>query len=186
MLAVMAVSTMMSVAGSVAKTRQQNKMAEAQANAARSAAMFDFSQLAQQGLETNEAAAQEKLQRQLQSQRELGTIMVAQGEAGVGGGSALRVMGNAMMQGSYDVSVIEANRSSKARQTIAAAEGVRAKAESRINEAKASTVSRGVGLTSAVMAGVSGAATGYSMGTSMFGGTTMKTTGYKHSPSGVY
>jgi hypothetical protein len=182
----MAMTSLMSVVGSITQSKQQNKMAEAQANAARSAAMFDFSQLTQQGLETDEAAAQQKLQRQLQTQRELGTIITAQGEAGVGGKSSLRVMGSAIMQGSYDVAVIEANRASKARQTIATAEGVRAKAEGRINQAKASTVSRGAGITSAFMAGVSGAAKGYSMGTSMFGGTTMTTGAYKHSPSGIY
>ncbi|MCK5614728.1 hypothetical protein KAR91_73380 [Candidatus Pacearchaeota archaeon] len=174
MLAVMAVTTVMSVAGSVAQTKQQNQMAEAQGEAANAAARFDYEQLAQQGMEANEAAAQDKLQRKLQTQRELGTIMVAQGEAGVGGKSALRVMGNAMMQGSYDVSVIEANRLSKARQTIASAEGVRAKAEGRINEARAMTSD---GRLSAVMAGVSGAASGYSMSSSLFSGSTMSTSG---------
>ena len=158
---------------SVISTNAQNEQAEASAAAANRAASYDYQQLAEQKGEVDQQAAQEKLQRQLQTAREHGRIAVAQGEAGVGGNSSLRVLNNALMQGSFDIGVIEANRGSKTRQIMAEVDSVHAKNVSRVNQAESNTVSSGMGFLNAGLAGVSGAATGYTMGQSMFGGKTM-------------
>ena len=169
LMIVMGTMQMMSKAQEI---KASNKMARQEGVAAHKAASFDYQQLTAKRQETDEQAAQEKLQRQLQTKREHGRIAVATGEAGVGGSSPIKVMGNALMQGSYDVSVIEANRSSKARQIIAEKKAVHAKAEYRTNVAKAKTDSPTLGAMQISMAVLQGGMPGYMMG-SWFQGSTM-------------
>lgn len=173
-MTMMVVMGVMATAQSMIATNAQNQLAEEEGKATVSAATYDYQQLAEQRSEVDEKAAQEKLQRQLQTAREHGRIAVAVGEAGVGGTSTMRVMNNAFMQGSYDVSVIEANRMSKARQITSEMGAVQAKAKGRINIAKSKSVSRGAGLFQAGMAGISGGASGYMMGKSFSGKTMTK------------
>ena len=175
-LAMMVVSTVMAVGSSVMATNATNKQAEAEGVAANKAASYDYQKLADQRGEVDEASAAEKLQRQLQTKREHGRIAVAAGEAGVGGSSAMRVMNNAIMQGSSDMSVLEANRASKARQINSEVDSVHATNEGRVNIAESKSISSGAGAMSALFAGVKGGAEGYSAGKSMFGGSVMKTT----------
>lgn len=146
-----------------------NKQMEAQAVSANTAASYDYQGLTEQRGQVDEKSAQEKLQRQLQTQREYATVQVAAGEGGVGGNSVLRVMNNAMMQGSYDTSVIEANRMAKAGQINADMMSVHAGNAGRVNEAEAGTISPTMGAINVGMAGVSGASQGYSMGKSFYG-----------------
>jgi hypothetical protein len=166
----------MSVVQSIMQTNAQNELAESQVEAANKAASFDYQQLALEKSEEDEAAMHDKLQRQLQTAREHSRVMVAQGEAGVSGNSTLRVLNNVLMQGSYDTGVIEANRASKARQIQAQVESVHSTNVGRVNQAEASTVSPGMGLFQAGMAGISGGTSGYSLGSSFsnpFKGRTM-------------
>jgi len=161
---------------SMMATNAQNEQAEAQAEAANKAASYDYQQLAAQKMEEDEQSAQEKLQRQLQTAREHSRISVAMGEAGVTGTSGLRILNNTLMQGSYDIGVIEANRASKARQIMSQVDAVHAQNVGRVNQAEANTVSSAMGFLNAGLAGVSGAAEGYTMGESFFKGKKMPTT----------
>ena len=156
--------------------RATNKAASAEGASANLAASYNYQQLKQEGQEDSEEAAQKKFQRQIQTERELGTIMVAAGEGGVGGNSVLRLMNNTMLQGTYDSSVIEANRESKAKQLQAEADGVYANAKGRVNVARAKSISPSMGAMNTGMSAIQGGAQGYSMGKSLFGGKTMKTT----------
>ena len=172
-LAMMAVMTVGSMVQSYTATTAQNKQAEAEGEAASKAASYDYQTLAEERGEVDEQAAADKLLRQLQTQREHGRIAVAMGEAGVGGKSAMRVMHNTLMQGSYDTSIIEANRASKARQINREIGAVHARAEGRINVSKSQTISPGMGAMQLGLAAISGGASGYTMGKSLFGGNTM-------------
>jgi len=178
----------MKMGQSLMATNAQNKAAQAQTESANLAASYDYQQLTEERHEADEQAAQEKFQRQLQTQREHGRLMVATGEAGVGGNSTLRVLNNAILQGSYDESVIEANRLSKARQVRAKKDSVHATAQSRVNAAKASTISPMMGAMKAGLAGAKGGAQGYMMGKSLFKGKMMKpeTTLQRYKRTGIH
>ncbi len=168
---------LMSAYGAMQLGKAQNNMAEATAENAHAAARFDYQQLSEQRDEIDEVAAQNKFQRQLQTVREQGTIAVAQGEAGVGGSSAMKVMQNAVMQGGYDISVIEANRVTKARQVVAKKFAVHAAAKGATNVAQAQTVSQGQQAMNIGISGVQGYMMGKDLGKSIFGGKTMTTGG---------
>lgn len=159
-----------------AKTQSDatNDMAVATAENANAAAKFNYDQLSIQRDEVDEVAAQNKLQRQLQTQREHGTLAVASGEAGVGGTSVMKVMSNAVMQGSYDISVIEANRMSKARQIVAKKFSTHAAAKGAVNVAEGQIVSPTSQAVNVGVAGAQGYMTAYSMGQT-FGGKPMTT-----------
>lgn len=152
---------------------QANDMAQVTAENAHAAASFNYDQLSAQRTEVDEVAAQNKFQRKLQTAREHGTIAVASGEAGVGGASVMKVMNSATMQGRYDISVIEANRTSKARQIVAKKFSVHAAAKGATSVAQAQIQSP---VTQAINIGVAGAQgymTGKALGTSLFGGSSM-------------
>lgn len=171
MMVVMAATSMVQAKMSI---DMQNKVAKATAVASNRAASFSMQQLAEKRTEVDEKAAQDKFQRQLQTKREQGRITVAMGEAGRGGASAMRVMNNAIMQGSYDTSVIEANRMSKARQITSEIHGVHLKAKGVTDVAKSQIVSGGTAAMNIGIAGVTGGMQGYMMGQS-FKGTKMPT-----------
>ena len=175
---------LMSAYGTMQAGKAQNDMAEATAENAHAAARFDYDQLTAQRGEVDEVAAQEKFQRQLQTAREHGTVTVAAGEAGVGGTSVMKVMNNVVMQGAYDISVIEANRASKARQIVAQKFKVHAAAKGATNIAEAQVVSTGQQVVNIGIAGAQGYMMGKSLGKSIFGGTTMPTSGHHMSIAG--
>lgn len=144
----------MSAAATAYGQSQQNKATKAQAEAATEAGQLDVQQLKTQMEQTNDAATREKLQRQLQTARERATIRVSQGEAGVAGGqSSIRVLNNSIMQGSMDVSTIEANRANSVDQSKAGVLATDAKTRGRINTANAG---RSSGLMSGLLIGGSG------------------------------
>ncbi len=146
--------------------KMTNDMAVATAENANAAASFNYDQLSAQRGEVDEKAAQDKLQRQLQTAREHGTIAVAAGEAGVGGNSVMKVMNNVRMQGQYDISVIEANRTSKARQIVAKKFSVHAAAKGVVNVAKTTMESPLTQTVNIGVAGVQGYMVGKELGTS--------------------
>jgi len=164
--AVYIVMAMMSAVQADQANKAQNAAAEASAEGANVAATFKMEALATKRGEVDEAAAAQKLQRQLQTKREHGRATVAAGEAGVGGNSTLRAINNALMQGGYDTSVIEANRMSKARQLNTESYGAHLSAESQVNVAETQTVSPAMGAMNVGIAGVSGYMSAASMGKS--------------------
>jgi hypothetical protein len=161
-IAMAAVSAAASAYGVV----QQNKAMKLQAEEASKAEGLDLSRLTARSEEESDAAAQEKLQRELQTQRERGRIRVAQGEAGVTGPTTLRVLSSSLRQGAMDVSVIEANRLAKIEQLQYDRMGVSAKAESRRAGAQAGFVSPGL----AALQITGSAAEGYAAGSSLTAG----------------
>ena len=175
---------LMSAYGAKTAADAANDMATATAENAHAAARFDYDQLSEQRREVDEVAAQDKFQRQLQTAREHGMVTVAAGEAGVGGTSVMKVMSNTIMQGRYDISVIEANRASKARQIVAQKFKVHAAAKGATNIAEAQTVGTGQQIVNIGIAGAQGYMMGKSLGKSLFGGSTMPTSGHHMSIAG--
>lgn len=166
-LAVMAVTAIASAATTVMGNNAQNKALEAQAAQANIKTQFDYDQLTNQATDVNDASAQEKLNRQLQTARQRGQVAVAQGDAGVGGNSSLMVMNNTIMQERMDMDVLEGNRAGQIRNinSTMAGEGIGAQGEYEATKAK--TMGTGAQLMAAGMSGASGAASGYKMGTTL-------------------
>jgi len=146
---------------------QTNQMAGQAAEEAHKHAGFNYQQLISEAEETNDAAAQDKLQRQLQGLRERGRIAVAQGEAGVGGNSSLKAINNAKLQESMDVGVIEANRGSAQRKIASDVTSTKMQLESRINTAKSQVVGLPMMLLTAGMAGTSGYMAGHDLSSAL-------------------
>jgi hypothetical protein len=169
-----------SAAAAAYQVKQTNENMERQAEEASKAEGLDMSRLAARSEEENDAAAQEKLQRELQTQRERGRIRVAQGESGVSGSTTLRVLDTSLRQGAMDVSVMEANRLSKQDQMNFDKMGVGNKADSRRAAAQAGFVSPGLAALQIGGAGASGYASGVGM---ISGGTTSGAGTKKTQPS---
>lgn len=151
------------VAQSAMTIRQQDKIADANTAAASEAVASDYQRLLDEQTAVNDKAAQEKLHRQIQTAKEQGRIRAIQGEAGVEGVSTVSILNNALMAESMDLSTIETNRKSGTRQVQAGMESVRARAQSRINDAYSTKVG-GIGAAmNLATAGVSG----YNMGANM-------------------
>jgi hypothetical protein len=129
------VAAVIAAISSAYTVHRTNKTAQKQINAANDAAKLDMVLLQDQTRELNDQAARDKLQRQLQTERERGKIRATQSAAGIEGVSALGILNNALMQETMDVGVLEANRSSGVSQYNAASAKVSANAQSRFNEA---------------------------------------------------
>lgn len=146
---------------------QQNDYARKQVEATEKAHRADQGRIAEEQRQINEAAAQEKFQRELQGERERGRIRAIQGEAGVEGVTPLTVLNASLLQESMDKQTLESNRSGSIEQTKAVAESIRAKAQARLNEAEAMGVDRTSGTLSVINAGIQGYNQGSSFGKSM-------------------
>ena len=147
---------------------QQNAQAEAGAEAANQAAAYDYQLQNLQEQQVNEQATLDKFERMRQAQRERSKIAVAAGEGGVGGVSPMRQLANALLQASYDTSIIETSRQNQIMQGEAAKQGIHAQAESRVNQYKSMVSSPFMSALKIGGSGVSGFATGYGTGKSLF------------------
>lgn len=177
------VSMAMSAASTVITTNRQNKMAENQGEAAVENTKSAYGQLLDKQLQTDEAATHDKLQRQLQGARERGRILVAQGQAGVGGNSSLRVLNNAMLQESYDQGVIEANQEGATGQIRNEMYGAYTAGKSGVNMADASAYSQGTQYAMIGMNSAEGFASGYQTGQSFSKVKPIKTGGSPYVPA---
>lgn len=147
---------------------QQNAQAEAGAEAANQAAAYDYQLANLQEQQINEQAALDKFERKRQAIRERSKIAVAAGEGGVGGVSPMRQLANALLQASYDTSIIETSRQNQIMQAEATKQGTYAQAQSRINQYKSMVTSPFMSVLKIGSSGVAGFATGYGTGKSLF------------------
>lgn len=159
---------LVSAAATAYSVNQSNKTNKAMAEAANEAAGLDMARLQAGSDQVNSKSAQEKLQREMQTQRERARIRVSQGESGVSGQSSLRVLNNSLMQGSFDIGILEANRVNSQDQLNADRMDVSAGNKGRVNQANAGMTS---GPMAALMIGGS-AGSAYASSGGSFGSTT--------------
>jgi hypothetical protein len=146
--------------GSGASAIGANKQAQAQMDAAAASNAQQQAALQLQQVQVNEAASEEARQRAAQTNRELGKFMVASGASGLSGISLERQQAATNIGEQLDLGVLATNRENRIAQSQLQALGVQAQAQSRINQAEASSV----GPLGAVLGIAQGAAQGYVAG----------------------
>jgi len=160
-LAVMAITTIASVATGVTSYVQSENVADAEKKAAEGAAASDYQQATLQQDQINAAAGQDMTERLRQSLKERAAIRVSAGEAGLTTG---REELASYQSASKDVAIMEANRSSGVEQTQVEKQAIFANAQGRINTAQSRVPSpfmAGLQIsTSAAAAGAQGYAAG--------------------------
>jgi hypothetical protein len=161
-------SGLLSAAGSAVGIMQTNKTAEAAAQNAVRAANYDYQLLNLRQQQVNEKAAQQAFERQRQGLRERSKVLVATGEAGVLGNTPLREMYNTMFQTGYDTGIIEQNRVNQSLQVQAYKEGVKAQAESRINQAESMVTNPWMAILKIGMSGLGAGLSGWATGNQLF------------------
>lgn len=124
MAAVTAATTTMTI-------KNQNDMAEAQAEQANASAQSQYNALQEEERQINSQAALEKLERQRQALRERASLRVATGESGVAGVNPTRELANVGVQESYDMAILEENRQNKVYQNQSNKGAVQAEAKAR-------------------------------------------------------
>ena len=135
----------------------QNKQAQAQMDAAASANNQQQATMQLQQVQINQAASQEAQARAAQTNRELGKFMAMGGASGVTGVSMDRQQAASGVGEQMDLGILATNRENRIAQSQLQALGIQAKAQSRINQAEASSV----GPMQAILGIASGAAGGY-------------------------
>ena len=161
----------MAGAGAVKSTMEvmnANRTATAMGENAAYAAATDYAVLDARVRQLDDKATQDAMERQRQALRDRSRIMVAAGEAGVGGNSLLRDIHNTMVQADYDRGIIQANREVGVADTVMAKRGVYAEHQGRYNAAKSMAYNP---FTSALKIGAStvqGGLAGYNMGGRLF------------------
>jgi hypothetical protein len=168
-MAVAGATAALSMATTAYGINQQNKAAGQAMEAAETAAQNDYMLLDMKQHQMNDKATLEKFDRGRQALRERAMVTVASGEAGIGGSSVLQQIGDTFMQQEYDTDIMEGNRLNAANQNMAERQGVFADASSRYNEAKSNVSSPFASILKIGSAGVSGFASGYSMGSAFSG-----------------
>jgi len=138
----------------------QNKQAQAQMDAAASANNQQQATMQLQQVQINQAASQEAQARAAQTNRELGKFMAMGGASGVTGVSMDRQQAASGVGEQMDLGILATNRENRIAQSQLQALGIQAKAQSRINQAEASSV----GPMQAILGIASGAAGGYASG----------------------
>ncbi|MFC1524616.1 hypothetical protein ACFL6N_07490 [Thermodesulfobacteriota bacterium] len=142
-----------SMVGTGVQIHQNNQAAEDSAENAHDALMADYDLLDLQQDQINDAAAQDKLERERQGMRDQAKIRVANSEAGTLGNSALMEMHNSMFQTSYDQMIMERNRDGAIKQAQAGKGKANVTYEGRKSQAKSR-------MTSSALAGLKIASSG--------------------------
>lgn len=113
--------------------------------------------LAEKQKQIDAAANQEKSKRAIEALKERGRLNAAAGETGLSGNVFDRLQYESEFNTSQDLSTIETNRANQAKQTSLEAKGVRASAQSKLNENRGpSLISAGLQLASAGLQGKAG------------------------------
>lgn len=144
--------------------RSQNKMAEAQADAANKAALADYAAINTGLLQQDQKTALEQTERIRQGMRERAMILVSAGESGVSGNSPMRQLNQSLLNQGYDTGILETNQDNYYQDASNQRFNIYTNAKGRVNDAK-SMVEKHPWMKTA-SAGVSGFASGYSMGKS--------------------
>lgn len=155
--------------GTASEISAQNKQADAEIAAANQAYGVDINLLNEQFYQIQEQTALDQVERQRQALRERGRMMVAMGEVGIEGNSPLREIANSFLQESFDKGIMEANKENRIKQNYAERKKIKAERESRINQAKSKKVDPLFGTLLIGSSGLSGAASGRKLGTTLFG-----------------
>ena len=160
---VMAIVTAITAAASTAmQISIANKQAKAQAEAAEANLEQQIAQEQESQRQLNKKSQVEKAERQRQALREQAKVRVSAGEAGIYGSvSSMRQEIDAWQNYGYDVSLIEQNRENGVQQSEYMVDAYSTQAEGIGNQAKASYTGPGMAISSIGLAGVSGAASGY-------------------------
>jgi hypothetical protein len=157
--------------------QNQNAAANAEAQAAESAAVADYQQLHEQSLQIGMKGTLENVARSRQALRERSRLKVAMGEAGVQGNSPLREIANSLLQESFDKGINKTNYTNALAQTNAQSQAVYANELSRINSAD----SKRIGALQSILMIGSSAMSGYASGAAMSDSINGGTTGYVNS-----
>ena len=144
--------------------KQQNEMAEDQMEAAAESSQQDYQLLDTQQDEIYEKAGLDKFERDRQAMREAARIKVAGAESGAFGNSLLKQVADTMFQSSYDKAIIDQDADNKVEQSQAQKSKVHTTAKGRVNAAEANVTNGLMAGLKIGQAGVSGAASGYSLG----------------------
>lgn len=168
----------MSAISKGAELGKKNEMAEKMGQSASDSLQMQYEALAKRERQVNDKASMDKLARSRQALREQSKLRVAMGEAGImGGASPVRLLNDAMIQGTFDKGIIDQNKENRIdqiqyqkKQAYSQANARIARAESMVSSPLMSTMSIG-------MAGLKGFASGY-LGASAagFGETTSNIT----------
>lgn len=183
--AIAATTMAVTKAGTTAlQIKQQNEMAEYQAEAAANAAEMDYELLEQQREQITDQANREKFEKRRQALRKQSKLRAAFGESNVLGNSPLRQMHDAMMQAEYDVGIIESGREDQISQNLYEREAVHAQAKSRYNQAKGASTSGWMSGLKIGMSGAQGGMQGYSAAKTMgLGESSMTVSSSKTNPA---
>ena len=168
-MAIMAIMAAASAATTTTSVIAANNQAEAQTDAANKAAAADYVAQTTEQDQVNQQAAQEKLQRTQAAMAERARLRVASGEAGIGGLSPAKDIGETYMNQGMDASVLETNRANRIRQIENEKDSTYATNQGRNNVAAAGMTqgwSAGLQIGSSLL---NGAASGYTMGKTMKG-----------------
>lgn len=154
----------MKVFETMSNVNAQNKYAEQMAKNTRDAALADYAALNTRQMEVDTETAIKQTERQRQAMREQSMANVAAVEAGVSGNTPMRQLADALIQGGYDTSIMETQQEIASRQILNDKFAVHARAEGRMNEAKANVVSPFEGLLKLTGSVFSGLASGMDTG----------------------
>lgn len=134
-------STIATTASSVMSVKANNDAAKAEMANASASTEQQYQQLREQQIQVNDQAALEKLERQRQALRDRAKIRVSQAEAGITGNTAERELNDAAFQESYDLSIMEANRSNAISQSVTTGRAIGQEGLSRWKSAKNKRIS---------------------------------------------
>lgn len=125
---------------------------------ARDAEVIDMELIGQQWAELTGAAKMDMFERKRQGLKEQAQIRVSQGESGIFGNTALKELGNSVMQESWDSGIVGWNLTNKGKQQDVSIKKVKSTADSRVNESLS-------GVQRSLAGSMNGAAAGLSINT---------------------
>lgn len=106
-----------------------------------------------------------------QGMRERAKARVLAGESGVAGITPIREQANSFLQQAYDIGIMQTNRNNKLEQVEAEKQGIWATASGRLNQAAGRTTNPFMAGLQIVTSGVSGAASGMTLGNTLSKGS---------------
>ncbi len=150
--------------GQALSIRQQHKAAKAQSKAVQEAGHLDYQSLLRQYQESNEDAARQGLQRQIQTERYRGRLRATQADYGVAGQSPMQLLNQALMAEQYDLGVVDSNRQSSLLQTKDAMAATQSRMAGQLNQARGMTMGKFGQALAIGSSALTGAQAGYSLG----------------------
>lgn len=157
----------MNMATSYFSIKSRNDAANAEAEAAVNAANADYVLLNKREEQVNSQAALEERERMEQGMRERSKMRVAMGESGLTGNSMLRQISSSFVDESWDVGIIDANRTNEIEGIEAQKIKTYSDAQGRVNSAKSKITNPFMAGLQIGGAGFQGASSGAALGKSL-------------------